>query len=124
MLAFAILLLGYLGYIEPRVNEATALATRAAELDRDDPWAYVALGFVAFIERRTDESVAHFQRALDLNPNFAAAHGYLGWNAVIRRAIGELPRALANGGPHEPARSPAGTVLWRDGRGALSGRPV
>jgi tetratricopeptide (TPR) repeat protein len=68
-----------LGYFEPQLKEATAQATRAAELDRNDPWAYVALGFVAFIERRTDESVAHFQRALDLNPNFAAAHGYLGW---------------------------------------------
>jgi len=79
MLAFAILLIGYLGYGDPQVNEATALATRAAELDRNDPWAYVALGFLAFAERRTDESIAHFQRALNLNPNFAAAHGYLGW---------------------------------------------
>src|SRR5919201_1780947 len=34
MLAFAMLLLGYLGYIEPQVEEATALATRAAEIGR------------------------------------------------------------------------------------------
>jgi adenylate cyclase len=79
MLAFALLLLGYLGFIAPQVPEAAVLATRAAELDNTDPWAHVALGYVAFTERRTAEAVAHFQRALDLNPNFAAAHGYLGW---------------------------------------------
>ena len=32
MLAFAMLLLGYLGYVEPQLKEATAQATRAAEL--------------------------------------------------------------------------------------------
>jgi adenylate cyclase len=79
MLAFMLLLLGYLGFIEPQVKQAAILAARAAVLDNSDPWAHVALGYVAFTERRTDESVAHFQRALDLNPNFAAAHGYLGW---------------------------------------------
>jgi TolB-like protein/Flp pilus assembly protein TadD len=104
-LAFAMLLLGYLGYIEPQVKEAAALAARAAELDRDDPWAYVALGFVAFIERRTDESFAHFQRALNLNPNFAAAHGYLGWTLSFD---GQSERALAHSqtavrmSPHDP----------------------
>jgi hypothetical protein len=46
MLAFAILLLGYLGYTDIQANEVAALAIRAAELDRNDPWAYVALGFV------------------------------------------------------------------------------
>jgi adenylate cyclase len=46
MLAFAMLLLGYLGYIEPQVKDAAALAARAAELDRNGPWAYIALGFV------------------------------------------------------------------------------
>ena len=105
MLAFAMLLLGYLGYIEPQVRDATALATRAAELDRDDPWAYVALGFVSFIERRTDESIAHFQRALNLNPNFAAAHGYLGWTLSFD---GQSDKSIAHSqtairmSPHDP----------------------
>jgi adenylate cyclase len=123
MLAFAMLLLGYLGYVEHRLKEATALATRAAELDRNDPWAYVALGFVAFIERRTDESVAHFQRALDLNPNFAAAHGYLGWTLSFD---GQSEKALAHSetalrmSPHDPQQ-----VLFYGGMAAahyLAGR--
>ena len=105
MLAFAMLLLGYLGYIEPQVKDATALAARAAELDRNDPWAYVALGFVSFIERRTDESIAHFQRALNLNPNFAAAHGYLGWTLSFD---GQSDKSIAHSqtairmSPHDP----------------------
>ena len=105
MLAFAMLLLGYLGYIEPQVKDATALAARAAELDRNDPWAYVALGFVSFIERRTEESFAHFQRALDLNPNFAAAHGYLGWTLSFD---GQSDKSIAHSqtairmSPHDP----------------------
>jgi adenylate cyclase len=105
MLAFAMLLLGYLGYIEADMKEATALARRAAELDRNDPWAYVALGFVSFIERRTDESIAHFQRALDLNPNFAAAHGYLGW---VLSFDGQSEKSIAHSqtairmSPHDP----------------------
>jgi TolB-like protein/Flp pilus assembly protein TadD len=105
MLAFAMLLLGYLGYIEPEVKEATAIAARAAELDPDDPWAYVALGFVAFIERRTEESIAHFQRAIDLNPNFAAAYGYLGWTLSFD---GQSENSIAHSqtairmSPHDP----------------------
>jgi adenylate cyclase len=105
MLAFAILLLGYLGYIDVQPNEATALAARAAELDRNDPWAYVALGFAAFTERHTDESIAHFQRALNLNPNFAAAHGYLGWTLSFD---GQSDKAIIHSqtairmSPHDP----------------------
>jgi adenylate cyclase len=105
MLAFAMLLLGYLGYIDPQVNDAAALAARAAELDRNDPWAYVALGFVAFTERHTEESIDHFQRALDLNPNFAAAHGYLGWTLSFdgqsERAIVHSQTAIRMS-PHDP----------------------
>jgi adenylate cyclase len=105
MLAFAILLLGYLGYIDVQANEAAALAARAAELDRNDPWAYVALGFAAFTERHTDESIAHFQRALFLNPNFAAAHGYLGrilsFDGQSDKAIVHSQTAIRMS-PHDP----------------------
>jgi TolB-like protein/Tfp pilus assembly protein PilF len=105
MLAFAILLLRYLGYIEVDAKEAATLAARAAELDRNDPWAYVALGFAAFTERHTDESTAHFQRALNLNPNFAAAHGYLGWalsfDGQSDKAIVHAQTALRMS-PHDP----------------------
>ena len=105
MLAFAMLLLGYLGYIPPQANEAAALAARAAELDPGDPWAYVALGFHAFTERRTGESIAHSQRAIKLNPNFAAAHGYLGWTLSFD---GQSDEAIAHAqtavrmSPHDP----------------------
>jgi adenylate cyclase len=105
MLAFAMLLLSYLGYLEPQAKDAAAIASRAAELDRNDPWAYVALGFVAFMERRTDESIAHFQRALNLNPNFAAAHGYLGWTLSFdgrsEEAIAHSQTAIRMS-PHDP----------------------
>ena len=123
MLAFAILLLGYLGYIDVQANEAAALAARAAELDRNDPWAYVALGFAAFTERHTDESTAHFQRALNLNPNFAAAHGYLGWalsfDGQSDQAIVHAQTAIRMS-PHDPQQ-----VIFHGGLAAahyLAGR--
>ena len=123
MLAFATLLLGYLGYIDVQANEAAALAARAAELDRNDPWAYVALGFAAFTERHTNESIAHFQRALDLNPNFAAAHGYLGWTLAFD---GQSDKAIVHSrtairmSPHDPQQ-----VIFHGGLAAahyLAGR--
>jgi TolB-like protein/class 3 adenylate cyclase/Flp pilus assembly protein TadD len=123
MLAFAILLLGYLGHIDVQANEAAALAARAAELDCNDPWAYVALGFVAFTERHTDESTAHFQRALNLNPNFAAAHGYLGWTLSFD---GQSDKAIVHSqtairmSPHDPQQ-----VIFHGGLAAahyLAGR--
>jgi len=80
MLAFALLMSGYLGWDlkEPQTKRAFHLATRAAELDNTDPWAHLALGYVALTMRRTEEAVEEFQRAIDLNPNFATAHDYLG----------------------------------------------
>jgi tetratricopeptide (TPR) repeat protein len=60
------------------VKNAAAYATKAAELDDNDPWAHLALGYADFLKRRTDHAVQEFNRALEINPNFAAAHGYLG----------------------------------------------
>src|SRR5450631_794535 len=73
-LAFMMLVSGYLGWREPLVKQAAALAARAAELDNSDPWAHLALGYVSYTMRHTDEAVEEFQRAIDLNPNFAAAY--------------------------------------------------
>jgi adenylate cyclase len=107
MLAFMLLVSGYLGwnFIAPQVNEAASLAARAAELDDSDPWAHLALGYVAFTRRRTDAAVEQFQRALDLNPNFAAAYGYLGWafafDGQSDRAIAHLQEAIRRS-PHDP----------------------
>lgn len=100
MLAFALLVSGYLGWQLPETEttQAAALAARAAELDDSDPWAHLALGFVAFVMRRTDQAAEECQRALDLNPNFAAAHGYLGWALAFdgrsHPAIAHLERAI------------------------------
>jgi adenylate cyclase len=95
MLAFVLLISGYLGWVlmESQLQEAAGLAARAEELDPSDPWAHLALGYVAFVRRRTSSAAAEFQRALDLNPNFAAAHGYLGWALAFG---GESEQAIAH----------------------------
>jgi TolB-like protein/Tfp pilus assembly protein PilF len=107
MLAFMLLVSGYLGWdiMEPQTKKALSLATRAAELDDSDPWAHLALGYVALTMRRTEEAAEEFQRATDLNPNFAAAHGYLGLALAL---AGQSDQAIAHGeqaiqmSPHDP----------------------
>ncbi len=105
MLAFMLLLQGYLGFGAPQIQRAASLAARAAELDNSDPSAHLALGFLAYSARRTEEAVEEFQRALDLNPNFAAAHGYLGWALAFDGqsdlAITHLQEAVRLS-PHDP----------------------
>jgi adenylate cyclase len=101
MLGFVLLVSGYIfswGLMTPQLQEAAALADRAAQLDDGDPWAHLALGFAAFVQRRTEVAAAEFQHALSLNPNFAAAHGYLGWALVfdgqIEKANSHLEEAI------------------------------
>ena len=85
MLAFALLVSGFVGWIPAGQDRELAgkLARRAVELDDNDPWAYMALGFLAWVGRQTNEAVRQFRAALDLNPNFAAAHGWVGWTLVV-----------------------------------------
>jgi adenylate cyclase len=49
LLAFALLISGYMGsrLTEPQLKQAAAHAARAAELDDSDPSAHLALGFAA-----------------------------------------------------------------------------
>jgi TolB-like protein/class 3 adenylate cyclase len=107
MLAFDLLVSGYAGWSasDAPIEEAARFATRAAQLDDNDPWAHLALGFVAFMKRRTNESAEEFRRALDLNPNFAAAHGYLGWalsfDGQCDAAMEHLEQAIRMS-PHDP----------------------
>lgn len=117
MLAFVLLVSGYIfswGLVKPQLNEATALAARAAELDDSDPWAHLALGFAAFVQRRTNVAAAEFQRALALNPNFAAAHGYLGWalafDGQTEKANAHLEEAIRLS-PHDPQNAVFNTGL-------------
>jgi len=107
MLAFMLLISGYLGWalMEPQLQQAAGFAARAEEIDHSDPWAHLALGYVAFVRRRTSEAAAEFQRALALNPNFAAAHGYLGrtlaFDGQSEQAITHLKEAIRLS-PHDP----------------------
>ena len=107
MLAFALLMSGFIGWTSRTVNlkEAADLAVRATELDGSDPWAHLALGQLATMRRETDAAVHAFQRALELNPNFAAAHGFLGYALALdgqsEPALEHLTRALSLS-PNDP----------------------
>jgi TolB-like protein/Flp pilus assembly protein TadD len=110
LLAFALLVSGHVGWI-PESHEfhhAAELAHRAARLDDEDPWAYLALGYLAFTERQTEEAVRQFMRALDLNPNFATAYRYLGWVLVFdgqsEEPIRYFQQALRMS-PHDPLKA-------------------
>lgn len=85
MLAFALLMAAYVGWIAPGSDRefAASLARRAVELDENDPWAHLALGYFAFTGRQTEQAVRHFQAALELNPNFAAAEGSIGFTLAL-----------------------------------------
>src|SRR5262245_20688986 len=107
MLAVALLMSGFVGWtsMSTNVKEAADLATRAAELDGNDPWAHLALGQLATMRKQTDTAAQAFQRALELNPNFAAAHGFLGYALALdgqsEPAMEHLNQALRLS-PHDP----------------------
>lgn len=117
-LAFVLLISGYLGWSigdrAPLVEQAAALAARAAELDDNDPSAHLALGYAAFVRRQTGAATAEFRRAIALNPNFAAAYGYLGWALAFdgqsERAIEHLEEAIRMS-PHDPQNAVFNTGL-------------
>ncbi len=110
LLAFALLVSGHVGWIPESddLNEADALAHRAAELDDEDPWAHLALGYLTFVRRETGETERHYRRALDLNPNFATAYGYMGWALAFdgrsADAIRYFEQALRMS-PHDPLKA-------------------
>ena len=116
MLAFVLMISGYLGWrpMGPQLQQAATLAARAAELDDSDPWAHLALGFAAFVRRQTNVAAAEFRRALALNPNFAAAHGYLGWTLAFdgqtEQAGAHLEEAIRMS-PHDPQNTIFNTGL-------------
>src|SRR4029077_6536167 len=107
MLAFALVFRAIPGGVRGSsdMKNAVAIATRAAELDDNDPWAHLALGYADFLMRRTEHAAEEFQRALEINPNFAAAHGYLGsalaFDGRSDDAIRHAEQALRMS-PHDP----------------------
>ena len=63
MLAFALLFRAIsVGVAHSQdTKEAVRLASRAAELDDNDPWAHLALGWAAFLMRRSQDAMAEYQ---------------------------------------------------------------
>ncbi len=86
-------------------KEALELASRATEIDENDPWAHLALGWAALQQRQTDLAVEQYQRAIAINPNFAAAYGHLGAALALDgqcgKAIEHLEQAVRMS-PHDP----------------------
>jgi hypothetical protein len=117
MLAVALLISGFIGWsaISENLEEAAAVAARAAALDDSDPWAHLALGQLAAMRRQIDTATHEFFRALELNPNFAAAHGFLGYALAIdgqsELAIEHLAEAVSRS-PNDPQN-----VLFKTGMG-------
>jgi len=111
LLAFALLVSDHVGWWIPEgddLEDASALAHRAAELDDEDPWAYLALGYLAFVRRETGETIRQYDRALDLNPNFATAYGYMGWALAFDGQSGEAIRFFEQAlrmSPHDPLKA-------------------
>ena len=110
LLAFALLVSSHMGWIpeSDHYSDAAELARRAAQLDNEDPWAYLALGYLAFTNRQTDEAVRAFKKALELNPNFATAHGYLGSALALDGRSDEAIRYLELAlrlSPHDPMKA-------------------
>jgi TolB-like protein/class 3 adenylate cyclase/Flp pilus assembly protein TadD len=107
MLAFALLFRAIPAgaFVSPDLEQALPLASRAAELDDNDPWAHLALGWAAVLMRRTDTAVQEYQRALEINPNFAAAHGHLGlalaFDDQYDKAVEHVEQAVKMS-PHDP----------------------
>jgi Flp pilus assembly protein TadD len=110
MLAFALFVSGYAGWIPAGTDRefAAQLARRAAELDDSDPWVHLALGYHAFTGCQTEEAVRYFRAALDLNPNFAAATGSIGFALALdgqsEEAIRHFEQALRMS-PRDPFNS-------------------
>jgi adenylate cyclase len=83
------------GWIKDRVHElaeAERLASRAAELGRDDAVALATAGFaLADFVGRLEDGDAMIDRALDLNPNLAWAWLYSSW---VKVSLGDPETAL------------------------------
>jgi TolB-like protein/DNA-binding winged helix-turn-helix (wHTH) protein/Tfp pilus assembly protein PilF len=75
------------------VEQGTAAARRALEIDDSVAVAYGALGaLLGYYEWRWEEAERHFRRALELNPSSACTHW---WYTHLLRATGRLDEALA-----------------------------
>jgi len=75
-------------------NDTRRLASRAIELDKDDPTVLVRVGqAIAAVLYEIDDGVALVFRAHELNPNLAVARYTIGWEHIRRGEI-EIEAAL------------------------------
>ena len=125
-LATTLMIMAYRGWIDDRdqaIEAATASASRAIELDANDPWAHYAKGLVATMTRHYGEGLPSLKRAVELNPNFALAHSRLGnilaYLGQAEAGIEHTARALRIS-PRDPLRSALlnahGIALFAAGR--------
>ena len=73
--------MGYQGWLADRdqaLEAAAVSASRAIELDANDPWSHYARGQVTALRRQHDAALPSLTKAVELNPNFALAHARLG----------------------------------------------
>ena len=127
MLAFMMLVSGYLGWTserEPQVKQAAALAARAAELDDSDPWAHLALGYVSLHDaahRRGGRRIpARHRSQSELRRRLWLSRP--GPRAC--RPIGPGDRSFGTSHPHESARSAERRIQYGARRRPLSCRPL
>jgi TolB-like protein/class 3 adenylate cyclase len=74
------------------VTEASRLARRALELDKDDPMVLATAGFVLGIFMgEVEEGAALLARAISLNPNLALART---WNGYVQLFLGDEDAAI------------------------------
>jgi len=64
--------------VAENLDQAFALANRAAGLDNKEPMSYFSLGRVLTLRGDCDGAIEEFQTAIELNPNLAVAHFGLG----------------------------------------------
>jgi len=77
---------------DQELNDTRRLATRAIELDNDDPTVLVRVGqAIAAVLYELDMGMALVFRAYELNPNLAVARYTIGWEHIRR---GEIEAAL------------------------------
>ena len=73
------------------LETASASASRAIQLDANEPWAYLAVQFVAIAKGEKEQMVAAARKAIELSPSFAYAHSLLGAGLAL---VGQGTEAL------------------------------
>lgn len=96
------------------VDEATAAANRAVEVNGDNPYAHYQAGLVASRRGDFDKAAAEFARSVELKPDFAYGHYYAG---LAYQKIRQTPKmsqhleAFMRLAPDAPERAAVSGIL-------------